>query len=67
MSRRDPLALSTEQLELITGGARQLPVDLRSKYLSLVADNLLGREVDDDAVAQAVVHALERLLPPSAA
>jgi hypothetical protein len=67
MSRGQPLALTTQQLNLIKDAARQLQVDLRARYLCAVADELLGREIDNDSVAQAVTSALQRFMPPSAA
>lgn len=68
MSRGRPLALSDAQLALVMGAAKSVPPgDMRSRYLTCVADLLTGLDtITDIAVEAAVEAAVARLLTPIA-
>jgi hypothetical protein len=61
MSRGKPIGLTGRQLALVMAGAEQLRGgEVRSRFLSTIADELTDREITDAAVAAAVSRALER-------
>ena len=58
-----PLALTQTQLDIVMRHARMLPVELRSRYLAAIADQLLGIALltDDHVTTTAInVHARMR-------
>jgi len=62
MQRLRPLALSDEQLELVSVGAQCVPLQWRARYLNAVADQFLGSAtVTDDEVQRAVHVAIHRI------
>ena len=56
-----PLALSSDQLRWTMSAARHVPVGFRERFLVCIADQLIDREVTDDAVQSAIIFALERV------
>ena len=60
MTRPHCVSLSDHQLRLVRQHAAQLPVELRDRYLRVIADGLTGTP-SDSAVVAAVNRALDHL------
>jgi hypothetical protein len=56
-----PLSLSSAQLAIVMAAAERVPAGSRFRFLSAVADNLIGRTVDDATVQAVACEAVTRM------